>query len=55
MKTKYLKFKYKEDFYRMSMNDMLENSKEELRELERGVPLHKVLGYIEMTGITPKV
>ncbi len=51
MNNKYLKLKYKDDYYRKSQTEMIEESKEELKRLNSGVPLHKVLGYIEMTDV----
>ncbi|WP_246004295.1 peptide chain release factor N(5)-glutamine methyltransferase [Mycoplasma todarodis] len=51
MKNKYLKYKYKDAFYRKSMDEMIVESQSELERLEQGVPLHKVLGYIEMTDV----
>ncbi|MCP4336344.1 MAG: peptide chain release factor N(5)-glutamine methyltransferase [Mycoplasma sp.] len=51
MNIKFLKLKYKKDFYLKDMKNMILESKEELNKLKLGVPLHKILGYIEMTDV----
>lgn len=51
MNNKYLKLKYKEDYYRKPQAEMIEESKLELEKINQGIPLHKVLGYIEMTNV----
>ncbi|CAM9094887.1 peptide chain release factor N(5)-glutamine methyltransferase [Mycoplasma todarodis] len=51
MNSKYLKLKYKEDYYRKSQAEMIEESRKELEKINQGVPLHKVLGHIEMTDV----
>ncbi len=51
MDYKYLKLKYKENFYNRNIDELILESKEELKKIEQGVPLHKVLGYIEMTNV----
>ncbi|NQZ29489.1 MAG: peptide chain release factor N(5)-glutamine methyltransferase [Mycoplasmatales bacterium] len=51
MNNKYLKLKYKKDYYRKSQTEMINESKEDLKKIDSGIPLHKVLGYIEMTDV----
>ncbi len=51
MITQYLKLKYKDLFYKKTMDEMKLESKEEIQKLGSGVPLHKVLGYIEITDL----
>ncbi|CAM9131291.1 peptide chain release factor N(5)-glutamine methyltransferase [Mycoplasma marinum] len=43
--------KYKNEFYTRNKNELIKESKDELARIENGEPLHKVLGYIEMTNL----
>ncbi len=51
MIIEYIKLKYGKDFYTKNLEDMKEESQEEIKQVLSGKPMHKVLGHINMTDL----
>ncbi len=51
MINQFLKFKYGKDFYIKNIGDMKKESQKEIEQIENGVPMHKVLGHINIGGL----